>query len=89
MKYPIDRDKLNEYFQKKKGHAVTAYSIACAVGVERVYGGTMARWCVRKMSCEWILQSNRDCKTVRQTLTPLEDFLPGMDKQGKSYRFDF
>ena len=44
MKQPIDRDKLNEYFQKKNGHAVTAYSIARAVGVERVYGGTMAKW---------------------------------------------
>ena len=44
MKYPIDRNKLNEYFQKKNGHAVTAYGIACAVGVERIYGGTMAKW---------------------------------------------
>ena len=44
MKYPIDSDKLNEYFQKKNGKVVSAYSIACAVGVERIYGGTMTKW---------------------------------------------
>ena len=44
MKYPIDRDKLNKYFQEKNGKVVSAYSIACAVGVERIYGGTMTKW---------------------------------------------
>ena len=44
MKYPIDRDKLNKYFQEKKGKVTTPSSIACAVGVERIYGGTMAKW---------------------------------------------
>ena len=44
MKYPIDRNKVNEYFQKKNEKVVTASNIAYAVGVERVYGGTMAKW---------------------------------------------
>lgn len=44
MKYPIDRDKLNKYFQEKKGKVTTPSSIAYAVGVERIYGGTMAKW---------------------------------------------
>lgn len=44
MKYPIDQKKLNEYFQKKNGKVVTPSGIAYAVGVERVYGGTMTKW---------------------------------------------
>ena len=44
MKYPIDRVILNKYFQEKNGKVVSAYSIACSIGVERIYGGTMAKW---------------------------------------------
>lgn len=44
MKYPIDRDKLNKYFQEKNGKVITPSSIAYAVGVERIYGGTMTKW---------------------------------------------
>ena len=39
----IDYRKIDEYLATRKGKVITASMLAYGIGVERIYGGTMAK----------------------------------------------
>ena len=42
-KYKVDYKKIYEVLDGKKGQVITASGLAFALGIDRVYGGTMAK----------------------------------------------
>ena len=42
-KNKVDYKKIYEVLEAKKGKVITAYGLAHAIGVERIYGGTMSK----------------------------------------------
>ena len=43
MKAAVDYGKIYECLEQRKGKVITASQIAFSIGVEKVYGGTMAK----------------------------------------------
>lgn len=41
--YKVDYTKIYECLAEKKGKVITASAIACKVGVDKIYGGTMQK----------------------------------------------
>ena len=42
-KIKVNYEKIYEFLEERRGHAITASMIAYAIGVETIYGGTMTK----------------------------------------------